>query len=179
MDQVNEWLQLVGLDQYRDAFAAAGYDEIGLLDDLHPTEFDALVAAVGLLPGHALKLKRRLLTHPPCTNSDIPPLSISSGAITTMATSIGKMTHASRVVSTNSPFYGIQRGSLGTPVSPSGLRPIGTPREDVYGAHAVEISVGGTIFTASRATWTRFTGTLLAAIVDSKWSSQVCARGVV
>ena len=36
------------------------------------------------------------------------------------------------------------------------------------GFETVEISVGGTVFAASKSTWTRFSGTLLAAIVGEK-----------
>ena len=65
MDEVQGWLRTVGLDQYTPNFAAAGFDELDLLSNLTDGEFEELVRATELLPGHAIKLKRRLKSHPP------------------------------------------------------------------------------------------------------------------
>lgn len=58
---VGGWLAAAGLEDYAEKFRANGYDEVSLLQGLSMVEIDELAAAVGMRPGHLLKLRRRCL----------------------------------------------------------------------------------------------------------------------
>jgi hypothetical protein len=60
MDEVRRFLDESGLGRYAAQFDEEGYDELKLLLSLSSAEYDELVEAVAMKPGHALKFRRRL-----------------------------------------------------------------------------------------------------------------------
>ena len=177
MDRVEEWLLAVGLNQYTQNFEATGYDELDLLCNLTSAELEDLAAAVELLPGHALKLKRRLHSNPPRSTDATATSTVGATSLDdAWATPAPASRGGGRVVKSRelAPVSGGGGGSGRT-----GGRVISVRSASESGGHdIIPISVGGTNFGASRSTWTRFSGTLLAAMVGEKWSLQEsCGTG--
>lgn len=146
MEAVCSWLTQVGLEQYVEPLEKAGYDELELLRGLNEAELAALVAAAGMPPGHALKLKRKLLSQPP---------GVAAGIAATVPEALPP-NHVRAVAAVDA----ASGSSTAAASAETDMR-------------VVEISVGGRVFAAASSTWARFPGSLLAGLVDEKWRGQV------
>eukprot|EP00434_Breviolum_minutum_P039958 symbB.v1.2.035496.t1/scaffold4792.1/size39476/1 len=61
------FMREIGLSQYSDVLLKHGFDDLEILVDVQ----DSHLKAMGFLPGHMLKIKKRLKEHQQCTTKEV------------------------------------------------------------------------------------------------------------
>jgi hypothetical protein len=124
---VGAWLSENGLSDYVQNFADAGYDDLQVLREMSKEDMHELVKFTKLKPGHALKIRKRLIQS-----------AVDLSAADDIATTLQQQTiHIAELRTAVADFA--NRLKIDVPVLPSTGRPLPSEMPDVVpGAEAVD-----------------------------------------